>query len=54
MGAVSDAMGNAKYGFMLAAVFAGLLFAGSLLNWIWNPTRDVLKQLDHSEYANEA
>jgi hypothetical protein len=51
MGAVSDAMGNARYGFMLAAVFAGLLFAASLFNWIVNPTSDLLKKLDHTEYA---
>jgi fucose permease len=51
MGAVSDAMGNARYGFMLATVFAGLLFAGSLYNWIANPTRDLLNKLDHTEYA---
>jgi fucose permease len=50
MGAVSDAMGSPRYGFMLAAVFAGLLFVGLLLNWIFNPTRNVLNQLDHSEY----
>jgi len=50
MGAVSDAMGNARYGFMLATLFAGLLFAGLLLNWIFNPSKDLLKKLDYSEY----
>lgn len=53
MGAVSDAMGDAKYGFMLAAVFAGLLFSGSLLNWIFNPTSELLTKLDRSEYETE-
>lgn len=34
MGAISDAFGDPKYGFILATGFAGLLFAGLLLNWI--------------------
>lgn len=51
MGAVSDAMGGARYGFMLAAVFAGLLFAGLFLNWMFDPTRELLKRLDHSQYT---
>ena len=50
MGAVSDAMGGPKYGFALAAGFAALLFLGLLFNWILNPTRLLLGQLDHSEY----
>jgi fucose permease len=50
MGAVSDTMGHAKYGFILATGFAGLLFAGLLINWIFDPTRELLKQLDESEY----
>ena len=50
MGAVSDAMGHPRYGFMLATGFAGLLFAGSLLNWIFDPTREVLTRLDETEY----
>ena len=50
MGAVSDAMGEPKYGFMLAAGFAALLFLGLLLNWILNPTRSILGHLDHTEY----
>ncbi len=37
MGAVSDIFGHPKYGFILATIFAGLLFAGLLLNWIFNP-----------------
>jgi len=50
MGAVSDAMGHPKYGFLLATCFAALLFAGLLLNWIFDPTRDVLSSLDETEY----
>jgi fucose permease len=50
MGAVSDAFGHPKYGFVLATVFAALLFAGLLLNWISNPARERLVELDSSEY----
>jgi fucose permease len=50
IGAVSDAWGQITYGFWLATAFAGLLFAGTLVNWIANPTRDVLEQLDRTEY----
>jgi hypothetical protein len=50
MGAVSDAMGHPKYGFILATAFAGLLFAGLLLNWIFDPTHDILNRLYQTEY----
>lgn len=50
MGAVSDHFGQPKYGFVLATVFAGLLCAGSVLNWIFNPARELLGRLDQSEY----
>jgi fucose permease len=50
MGAVSDAMGGARYGFMLATLFAGLLFVACLLNWIFNPTRERLRLLDQTQY----
>ncbi len=50
MGAVSDAFGHPKYGFVLATVFAALLFVGLLLNWIYNPARERLAKLDSSEY----
>jgi len=50
MGAVSDAMGHPKYGFVLAAGFAGLLFVGLTLNWIFDPTRELLSRLDETEY----
>jgi fucose permease len=50
MGAISDAMGQPQYGFMLAAGFAALLFLGLLFNWILNPTRALLGHLDQTEY----
>jgi MFS transporter, FHS family, L-fucose permease len=53
MGAVSDLMGDAKYGFVLASVFAGLLFVASLINWMFDPTSEVLRRLDRSEYDME-
>ena len=42
MAAISDHFGGAKYGFLLATVFAALLFMLLLLNWILNPTRNLL------------
>jgi len=51
MGAISDIFGhNAKYGFILATVFASLLFVGILANLIFNPTKLRLQKLDQSEY----
>jgi len=50
MGAISDSLGDPKYGFILAAGFAGLLFVSLLLNWIINPTRQILHELDATEY----
>lgn len=50
MGAISDSFGDPKYGFILATAFAALLFVGLLLNWIFNPARRVLAELDRSEY----
>lgn len=53
MGVVSDMFGsNAKYGFMLATVFAALLFLGFLLNMIFKPTHIRLAKLNESEYEN--
>jgi FHS family L-fucose permease-like MFS transporter len=52
MGAVSDAMGGARYGFMLATLFAALLFVACLLNWIFNPTRERLSILDQTQYEH--
>jgi len=37
-------------GFVLATVFAALLFVGLLLNWMYNPARERLVKLDSSEY----
>ena len=51
MAAISDHFGGAKYGFLLATGFAGLLFVSLLVNWILNPTRDLLRQLDVTEYS---
>jgi fucose permease len=53
MGAVSDIFGAPKYGFVLATAFTAILFAGSVLNWIFNPARDRLHKLDLSEYQME-
>jgi fucose permease len=50
MGAVSDAFGHPRFGFVLATLFAALLFAGLLLNRIYNPARERLVELDSSEY----
>src|SRR5450631_1479716 len=50
MGAISDRFGDPKYGFILATGFAGLLFLSLLLNWILNPTREILQKLDAVEY----
>ena len=53
IGAVGDAMGDIAYGFWLATGSAALLFAGLLLNWLLNPTRAVLEQLDAMDYQQE-
>jgi fucose permease len=50
MGAAADLFGNPKYCFVLATLFAALLFAGLLYNWLKDPTRTRLRQLDRSEY----
>ena len=52
MGAVSDALGGAQYGFILATVFAGMLFAACLLNWIFDPSRARLALLDETQYEH--
>ena len=51
MGAVSDFFGGLRYGFILATIWAALLFLGLLYNWIANPTREVLLRSDESEYG---
>lgn len=54
MGAVIDAFGHPKYAFVLAGIFAALLFAGLLLNWIYNPAKQRLIELDSSEYSRQS
>ena len=51
MAAISDHFGGARYGFLLATGFAALLFVSVLLNWILNPTRELLHRLDVTEYS---
>lgn len=51
MGAISDMFGHARYGFVLAAFFAGLLFAGMLVNWLYDPAKERLALVDSTEYA---
>ncbi|WP_209319895.1 hypothetical protein [Ancylomarina longa] len=43
---------SAKYGFMLATVFAGILFLGALYNLISDPTKKRLQELELSECQN--
>lgn len=50
MGAVSDLFGGPRYGFMLASVFAALLFAGCVWNSIFDPARERLSSLDKTQY----
>ena len=54
MGAVSDAAGNARAGFVLATGFAALLSAGLVLNWILKPARSRLQSRDATEYEHAA
>ena len=51
MGAVSDLFGGLKAGFVLATIWAALLFLGMLYNWLANPAREVLLRSDQSEYG---
>jgi len=51
MGAVSDALGHPKYGFVLASVFAALLFVGMVFNWLRDPARERLEKVESSEYG---
>lgn len=53
MGLISDAFnGNALYGFILATVYAGVLFFGTLYNLIKKPTEQRLLKIEESEYKN--
>jgi len=51
IGAVSDVFGDLRFGFVLATIFAALLFAGLLINWMYDPARKRLARLDSSEYS---
>jgi fucose permease len=53
MAKVSDMFGHLKSGFVLATVFAALLFAGLLLNWFYNPAKKRLAELETSEYSGQ-
>jgi fucose permease len=46
MAAVSDGVGNVRYGFMLATGFALLLAAGLLWNWIRDPAAARLRAME--------
>jgi fucose permease len=50
MAAMSDSFGGARYGFVLATVFAALLAIGLVYNWLRNPAGARLAQRDQSEY----
>lgn len=50
MGVVSDAFGDPRWGFALAALAALLLWAGLTANWIWAPTRARLALLAAQDY----
>ena len=55
MGVVSDMMGgDAKYGFMVATVFASLLFTGLLYNFIKQPTETRLSEIEAAEYGSNS
>lgn len=51
MGVMGDLLGHIVYGFWLAAVASGVLFAGLLLNWLFDPSRAVLKHRNETEYG---
>lgn len=51
MGAVSDMFGGKpSVGFILATVFALILFVGAVLNGMYHPAKKQLQSLDDSEY----
>jgi hypothetical protein len=51
MGALSDALGDIKYGFMLATGFSLLLFVGLLLNLLLDPAGARLARRNAADYA---
>ncbi|MFC6441113.1 sugar MFS transporter [Bowmanella sp. JS7-9] len=48
MGLIGDAFGHVRYGFILATILSACLFAGMLYNWLKQPARDRLAQLQAS------
>jgi fucose permease len=50
MAAISDVFRGTQYGFVLATIFAALLFVGLLINWKYDPAKKRLAMLDSSEY----
>lgn len=50
MGAISDAYGDARFGFWLATGFSFLLMAGLVVNHLYNPAQKRLAALGLSEY----
>ncbi|MCF8347479.1 MAG: MFS transporter [Bacteroidales bacterium] len=53
MGIVSDAFNSQPiYGFMLATFYAAILFIGMMYNWIKEPTKKRLLQIEETEYHN--
>jgi fucose permease len=51
MAAISDALGDIKYGFVLATGFAALLFVGLLLNRVLDPAGGRLASRNDADYA---
>lgn len=51
MGAISDIFGGPEYGFILATLLAGLLFAALGLNLVFDPSRKRLAAQDDTDYA---
>ena len=51
MAAVSDALGDIKFGFVLATGFAALLFVGLLFNRVFDPAGQRLARRNDSDYA---
>ena len=51
MGFASDTFHDPKSGFVLATIFAAMLFLGSLLNFVRKPATARLLKLEQSEYA---
>lgn len=51
MGAISDLFGGPQYGFVLATVLAGILFAALGANAVLDPAKARLAQFDDSQYG---